>query len=284
MFSKSIIYVSFFILFTSYLIFILAQGKVSIFPDCILLTTGLGIFLTIQYLHTQKTIKKLKEEKENHETYVAGIIHDLKNPLIGQIRILEMIIKNSYTGNIQNILKQILSSNKLSLEMVMSILNTYKYAEGKINYAFQECDLANLTTEACKELTRFTPEENDIHLNIKTDKETVYADKTHLRRVIVNLLSNAIRYRKEDTPIFVEVDSEGDDYRFSVTNRGYHIKPELQNKLFEKYMNKSSTFNKISTGLGLYLSKKIINDHKGEMLVSSTKDGTNTFGFTIPKE
>ena len=43
------------------------------------------------------------------------------------------------------------------------------------------------------------------------------------------------------------------------------------------------SFNKISTGLGLYLSKKIINDHKGKMLIKSTQDGINTFGFTIPK-
>ena len=242
------------------------------------------IFLTIQYFLTQKTINNLKEQKEKHETYVASIIHDLKNPLIGQIRILEMLIKKSGNDNTQNILKQLLSSDKLMFEMVMSVLNTYKYSDCKINYEFQECNLVNLIMETCRELTKFTPEENDLRLNIKTDTETIYGDKMQLKRVIANLLSNAIRYRKEDTPIVVEINSDEDNYRVAITNSGYYIKPEIQDRLFEKYMTKYSTFNKVSTGLGLYLSKKIINDHKGKMLVSSTQDGINTFGFTLPKE
>ena len=178
---------------------------------------------------------------------------------------------------------QLLSSNKIMFEMVMSILNTYKYSEGKINYNFEECNFIDLIAEASQELTKFTKEENNLHININTNSKIILADKMHLRRVISNLLSNAIKYKREDTPIFVEVNSNKDDYNFSVTNKGYYIKPEQQEKIFEKYVSKASRFNSTGTGLGLYLSQKIINDHNGKMIVNSTQDGINTFGFTIPK-
>jgi len=284
MFPKLIANILFYVIFISYFLLISLQNKVQIYPQYILLAILLGIHITVQFIRTKQAINKLKIQNEKHETYVASVIHDLKNPIIGQIRILEMLIKKETDVNTSNILKQLLSSNKLMFEMVMSVLNTYKYAECKINYDFQQCNLVDLISDTCKELTKFTPEENDLFLKINTNTNIVYADKMHLKRVIANLLSNAIRYRKEDTPIFVEINSDAEAYRFSVTNSGYHIAPEIQDKLFGKYMNKYSRCNKVSTGLGLYLSRKIINDHKGKMLVSSTQDGVNTFGFTIPKE
>ena len=111
----------------------------------------------------------------------------------------------------------------------------------------------------------------------------IVADKMHLRRVITNLLSNALRYKKEGTPVFIELNSIRKSYQFSITNSGHHIKPQIQNEIFNKYASSASRFNSVSTGLGLYLSNQIITEHKGKMLINSTQDGINTFGFVIPK-
>ena len=69
---------------------------------------------------------------------------------------------------------------------------------------------------------------------------------------------------------------------FEVTNFGHHIKPEVQEQLFKKYVSKSKKYNNIGTGLGLYIAKKIITAHNGQMIVKSNIDGRNSFGFILP--
>lgn len=225
-----------------------------------------------------------KIELERKETYVASIVHDLKNPIIAQNRILEGLIKQNHKdNNLTDIYKQMLSSSKMMFALISSILNTYKYSEKGLLLSIEEFDFLSLIKEITTELTSYTNEEKDIILNINATSTMIVADKMHLRRVITNLLSNALRYKKEDTPIFIELKSLRKSYQFSVTNSGYYINPQTQNEIFNKYVSPTSKFNSVSTGLGLYLSKQIITEHNGEMFINSTKDGVNTFGFIIPK-
>ena len=140
----------------------------------------------------------------------------------------------------------------------MSITNTYKYSGGKIKYNFQAVNIVDITNQICHELSFLT--ENEVKIgkffNIKT--EIVKADGVHIRRVISNLISNAIKYKKEGTPITVELSVTENYCVFAVTNSGNYLKPELQKEIFQKYVSKANKFNSLGTGLGLYLSKKII--------------------------
>ena len=223
-------------------------------------------------------------ELEKKETYVASIVHDLKNPIIAQNRILEGLIKQNHKdNNLTDIYKQMLSSSKMMFALISSILNTYKYSETGLLLSFEEFDFLDLVEEITRELTSYTSEEKDIILNVNVNLTSIVADKMHLRRVITNLLSNALRYKKEDTPVVIELNSSRKFFQFSITNTGHHIRPEIRDELFNKYVSSTSRFNSLSTGLGLYLSKQIITEHGGKMLINSTKDGINTFGFAIPK-
>ncbi len=233
-----------------------------------------------------RNIENEMQENEKRNTYIAGIIHDLKNPIIAQSRILETIVRKdiaSHNIQEQDMHTQMLCSSRNVLEMIVSISNTFKYDEGKIHYNFEKCNLIDIVKESCKELTHLTKNENELVFKINSKAKIVKADKMHLRRVISNLVSNAINYRKEHTRVIVEVKSDNENILFSVTNQGYHIKPEIQKDLFKKYVSKTTKFNSISTGLGLYIAKKIINAHHGNMSINSTKEGINTFGFSIPK-
>ena len=227
--------------------------------------------------------KVLEEEIEQKDTFVASIVHDLKNPLLAHKRILENIIKKSDDIFVKENCKQILTSTRLMLEMVLSISDTYRYDKGKIKYNFQEVNLFDLTKEVCLELSSLTSEEDCI--NIKTTKlPVIKADKFHIRRVISNLISNAIKYKTEDSIITVEIYSSGKFVCFQVTNTGTFIPPNVQKSLFQKYFCKNSRFNSHSSGLGLYLSNQIIKGHYGKMHIISSPDGKNTFGFTIPAQ
>jgi len=226
-----------------------------------------------------------KLEIEAKETYIASVVHDLKNPLIAQKRILEMLIKhNSYENlELKEFYKELLTTSKIMFEMVVSILNTYKYGECEIIYDFQKFNLLDLITEICKELTSLTSEEKELYFSILTELQSVVADRMHIRRVISNLLSNALRYKKDNTKVYIELTFIDGFYRFSVKNYGYYIKPELQKEIFNRYVSKGEKLNSHATGLGLYLSKQIIEGHNGKMFLNSTTDGVNTFGFFIPQ-
>lgn len=243
-------------------------------------------FIFIYMFFNNLKLSKMNEINQAKDTFVATMVHDLKNPLIGQKRLLEILMRKADCKNDEQLVElysQIINSSKMMFEMVMSILNTYKYNNGKIQYNFQECDLVELVKETCVDLTHLTPNEKLLKLDVNSDIKTITADKMHLKRVVSNLLSNAIYHRKEDTPIFVNIKEESNNYKFSVTNSGYYIKPELQKEIFQKFVSKNTKFNKVTTGLGLYLSKEIVKAHNGKMIVNSTLDGKNTFGFTIPK-
>ncbi len=225
--------------------------------------------------------KFLNDENEQKDTFVASVVHDLKNPLIAHSRILEQILKRNNEPFIQENCKQLLISTRLMQQLVFSITDTYKYDNGKPKYKFEEFDLLEAVKDICLELSALTDEEDLINIKL-CGTSVIKADKMHLRRVISNLISNAIKYKRENSNITVEIKSFEKYTIFQVTNFGTHIPLKLQKELFKKYVSKSTKFNTHSTGLGLYLSEQIIKGHCGEMFMRSTNEGQNTFGFTIP--
>ena len=124
-------------------------------------------------------------------------------------------------------------------------------------------------------------DEIDIKLNVYNN--TIIADQMHIRRVMYNLISNALKYKKEGTKIIVELSEDENNFKFSVINEGVPYSEKELEQFFERYYTKESMFQRLSTGLGLYLSKQIIEAHNGKMIAQSTKDGINTFGFTLNK-
>ncbi len=239
-----------------------------------------------QILTFGRNVENELNEEEKKNTFIATMVHDLKNPITAQIKILEILIKQDKKEGAperEEIHAQMLTSARNLFEIVMSTLNTYKYDKGEIQFDFQKCNLAELIEEVCAEKTHLTNESKELSLQLNAKSKLAKADKMHLRRVIGNIVANAIHYRKENSKILVELTSDEQYLFFKVTNEGYYIKPELQSEIFKKYVSKSAKFNSIGTGLGLYIAKKIVIAHHGEMLINSTKDGLNTFGFKIPK-
>jgi len=272
-------------------IFILDEYSIlahNIFATSIIITSFFA--LKSQSIKAEKLINSyqlhIRAETERKDTFVATIIHDLKNPILAQSRILETLIKKfkrEHNKTDADILASMLNSSRLLFEMVSSILNTYKYSDCEIKYQFTKLDIVDLINSVCSELTYLSSEENSLFIEIKTNERIVIADNIHLRRVLSNLVSNALHYRREDTPVRVELSLNKNKIEFKTINKGYFIPPEKRAELFEKYVSKSSRFNSFGTGLGLFISNKIITAHQGEMFVDSTIDGTNTFGFRLPK-
>ena len=103
-----------------------------------------------------------------------------------------------------------------------------------------------------------------------------------IKRVLTNILGNAISYAYDNTQILVTIKQDENGIGFEAKNESAYINPETINNLFKKYVSHAAKFNKIGVGLGLYLSKQIIDAHKGDIYAKSFEDNHNVFGFILP--
>ena len=231
-------------------------------------------------------IEKEKRIDEQRETYIATLTHDLKTPTIAQIRALELLLSGqlgTFNEEQKEMLKLTLDSCKYMYDMVYTLLSTYKFENGDIALTYSSFDLVEVISDSINELSNIASE-NAIKLEFSYsgDKCSVCADKIEIKRVIINLLSNAINYAYSSTVVYVSLQSIGDNVEVRVKNSSKYIDPDSMAKLFRKYVTHSEKFNKVGIGLGLYLSKKIIDAHNGKIIAESSQDQHNTFGFIIP--
>jgi len=110
----------------------------------------------------------------------------------------------------------------------------------------------------------------------------IFADKIQLKRVIKNLIQNAILYGKPNTPIDIQIGEIPDFTTIKIKDHGAGISKEQIDKIFNRYYSAGKKFRKIGTGLGLYLSKQIAKAHDGDLTVESVEGEYTEFCIKIP--
>lgn len=233
-------------------------------------------------------IDKEREDSSRKESFVATLTHDLKTPTNAQLSSLNMLL-NGFFGKLSDEQKQIISLTKESCQymsdLIATILDTYNYESGQIGLNYEEFDIVALISELCANSNITSNSANQkIIFKKDCDKCVVNADKLQIKRVIVNLLSNAITYGYPEYPIYVVLENQNDSINLYVENKSKQIPESELKTIFDKFKKtKFSYFNKTGTGLGLYLAKYVIKMHKGEIYAKSFENGTCIFGFRIPK-
>lgn len=224
--------------------------------------------------------------QKQRETFVASLSHDLKNPTIAQIRAIELILKGKFgkvNSEQREIMEMLLDSCKYMKAMLGSVLVTYRNEKGTINLASEEVSIADLTVECIDEMIYLAHDKGiQILIQNSAQKETVWGDSVQLKRVIMNLLSNSIKYAFHNTELKIKVYNEKNYTCFMFENKSPYLPPDKQTSIFAQYISYAEAHNGI--GLGLYVSKKIIEAHGGEIFIKSFVDDRNIFGFKIPNE
>jgi signal transduction histidine kinase len=121
-----------------------------------------------------------------------------------------------------------------------------------------------------------------IHINKRGNIFYTECDKMQIKRVITNILGNAISYAYNDTDIQINIKQKDDSIGVETKNKSSYINNETMSNLFKKYVSHAAKFNKVGVGLGLYLSKQIIDAHNGDIYAKSFEDNHNIFGFVLP--
>lgn len=234
------------------------------------------------------TSKELERVKEN---YVATLTHDLKTPLLAQQLVLETLAAGSI-GKINEEQKKLLLGAKESVhdlvEMVNSTLLFYKLESSHVNLHRQKAQLANLAKEVLGNLQLLAEKKGiDLELDTALSLPEVWIDSIQMKRVFHNLISNAISYGKKNAPIRVIIRADqsegaGEHLLVEIYNEGKGITTEELPKIFDKYYSLSRKFKQIGTGLGLYISRKIVELHGGKLWATSEVNKETRFFISLP--
>ncbi len=234
--------------------------------------------IVISNYTNQKEIDSLKED------FVATLTHDLKVPIIAEANMLEFFLQEKF-GELNEKQKEALntmqSSNKELLDLVQIVLDTYKVKEGEIELNLESVSIKKYMEEIVEEMSAIAHKTNNkLVVNIKSDFE-IKIDYLQFKRVIKNLINNAISYGKSNSDIEINIDKKGKNIFIRVKDYGKGISQDDIEKIFNKYFSASKKFRKIGTGLGLYLSQKIVQAHGGGLTVSSKEGEYTEFCITL---
>ena len=233
-------------------------------------------------------IRNVSYQKENErlrDDFIATLTHDLRTPLLAAISGLDFMLKGTL-GEISEKQKELTlamkKSNEDMLGLTNALLEVYRYEAGKIFLYKTRFCVNELIKDCAKELeVLFKQNNTEIIFDFENEELMINADKNEIRRVISNLLGNAIKHGGENTKVIVKSQKIGKDAQISVEDNGVGLSEEDQMKLFKRFSQGTSKKRSCSTGLGLYLSRRIVEAHNGSIWVESEVDKGSKFIFNL---
>ena len=173
-------------------------------------------------------------------------------------------------------------SNEDLLGLVNALLEVYKYDAEKLVLNKTEFNIYKLTKQIYDELKPLADSKHiDFIIDCSNEDLYITADKCELRRVICNLCGNAINYTREEGKVTIIIKNEGKDLIFTVADNGCGIPQEDIPNMFQRFSQGTSKKRSAGTGLGLYLSRQIIESHGGKIWLESTLNKGSEFSFIL---
>ncbi len=253
-------------------------------------------------VRTQELAKHEAQRRMNEFLSIAS--HELKTPLTsikGNIQLMGRKLKPKLdTSTIQDTDDQtshLLSEARELLErtdkqitqlsrLVNTLLESSRITANTMDLLLELCELDTLVREVMQDV-RHIPKARTVHVEVSAEESIlVMADVNRIKQVVIHLLSNAHKYSPLEERIDVVLQTEGDTARVSVHDAGPGIPLNEQNKVWERYYRVPTidvqNGSEIGLGLGLHISRTIIEQHHGHIGVQSTPGSGSTFWFTLP--
>lgn len=238
-----------------------------------------------KYIVILKNVTNQKEMEHLKEDFVATLTHDLKVPIIAESNILEFLVEERFgalSDKQKEAIKNIQTSNQELIELVQILLETYKMKDTGAVLYFEEFEINPYINEIIKEMTPIA-EKNNLKIKYKEyENITINADKLQLKRVIKNLIQNAVLHSGSEKNIDISIMKTQTDVNISIIDYGKGISKEDLEMIFKKYYSTAKKFRKIGTGLGLYLAQQIVKSHGGEISVKNSDDNGTEFCIRLP--
>ena len=237
-----------------------------------------------------KMINEYIEKEHQHQNiqkdFITSLAHDLKVPIIAQDNTYDLFLNNSFgeiSANQKQVIKNLKISNNDLKNLVINLLDIQKLDIEDFALEKENLDLIQFIKSVI--------EQNQSILTIKNKKiEFIYNDnsifydfdKMLFKRLLNNLIANAIYYGKNSSLITIKLNKTAKNIEISVIDEGDGIKEEDINKIFKKYYSNSKKYSNLGIGLGLYIANKIVLAHDGKISAKNNTPKGAIFKISLP--
>jgi len=246
---------------------------------------NLNIQISSQKTDLEVTLDELKQSSQEKDRILRTVAHDLRNPIGGIASLTQVMMDDEFNDEQKELITLIKETSNNSLELINEILEVTNNGTSQLNKEL--VDINSLLSKSV-ELLRFKAAEKDqkIKLEPLKEPENVLISREKVWRVIGNLISNAIKFSAAGGTIVVKAIADKDELKISVKDSGIGIPANVQDKVFNVFTEakRPGTAGEKSFGLGLSISKQIIENHDGKIWFESDGKTGTTFYISLPRQ
>lgn len=233
--------------------------------------------------------RRLKEIDQMKTEFISVASHQMRTPLSGVKWVMRMILDGDL-GELNQQQKEMLlkgyETNERMISLINDLLNVSRIEEGRFQYRFVHASLEEVVDHICDELQPTTKKKN-VKLAFMKPEHTLpkaNIDPDKIRLAVQNLVDNAIKYTPPDGTVTVRVTEDQNQLIFSVRDSGVGIPVDQQGRIFSKFFRADNVIRMQTdgSGLGLFIAKNIVENHRGTIWFESQEGRGTTFYFSLP--
>ena len=240
-----------------------------------------------QWIGTSTDINELKEQEQQKDFFISMASHELKTPITsikGYVQILQSMYEKTGDEVLIKSLERIHVQIEKLTKLITDMLDVSKIRSLGLAFQKQTFGINSLIKEVIEELEIIHP---DYKLIFKPDPEfSVFADRERIGQVLINLITNAIKYSSKNRNIMINSMLNKKNIVISVNDEGIGIDKNYQQKIFERFYRVEGKSEKTfpGFGIGLFIASEIVKRHKGKIWVESEPGKGSRFYFSLPLE
>jgi signal transduction histidine kinase len=225
--------------------------------------------------------EKLKETDKMKDEFINIAAHELRTPIQPILGLTQFLLSKTKNIKDHELLVVVVRNAKRLLRLTDEILDVTKIESHSLKLSKEQFNLNDVIKNAINDIATNKEESNNLKLLFQSEEDIfIEADKSRLIQVISNLLSNALKFTKEEEGGTITITAEKKDTEVivKVKDTGTGIDPEILPRLFSKFASKSFE----GTGLGLFIARNIVEAHDGKIWAENNSDGKGaTFSFSL---
>lgn len=254
------------------------EGKFKVEHEQLVINIAAQAAISLDNSRLFEQVKSLSDKKDE---FIALASHELKTPLTtikGYLQVLSKHELDKTKGMFVN--RALYQVEKLNT-LVENILNMSRIEKGRLEFNLEVFDLRKMLQDTV-DTFQWSAETHKVIASLGEIRAYIQGDKQRIEQAVLNFLTNAIKYSPRADTVYLNLSISNEEVRVSVKDEGIGLTPGQQEQLFTRFYRAEDTKGINGLGLGLYLTKQIIDRHNGSIDVSSVYGKGSEFSFTLP--
>ena len=232
-------------------------------------------------LDNSRLFEQVKSFSDKKDEFIALASHELKTPLTTIKGYLQVLARKENDHMSRLFLDKSLYQVEKLNSLIEDLLNMSRIEAGRLDFNLEVFDMRSLLEEILETFS-YSATSHEVIANLGCEPVYIKGDKQRIEQAVLNLLTNAIKYSPKADKVYLSLRVEGNNLTVSVKDEGMGLTREQRNQLFTRFYRAENTKGISGLGLGLYLTKQIIDRHKGVIQVSSEYGKGSEFFFSLP--